>query len=106
MPQKIEEDTTIWRVRVRDPATMDKFRVKALGKGVKMTFGRIKGTRRWEVQNYLFEKGRFKKKEQVRIWLDQHLKAEIRTLLDFRAWNEFRRQAVNTYLQISQVTSE
>jgi hypothetical protein len=106
MPQKIEEDTNIWRVRVQDPSSMDKFRVKELGKGVKMTFGRIKGTRRWEVQNYMFEKGRFKTKKQVSMWLDQHLKAEIKTLLDFKAWNEFRRQAVNTYVQISQVTSE
>jgi len=102
----IEEGQTVWRVRVHDPADFDKFRVKELGKGVKMTYGHVKGTKRWEVQNYMFEKALFKKKEQVRSWLDKHLKAEIKTLLDFNAWNEFRRRAVNTYMQISQVASE
>ena len=99
----IEEGDSVWRVHVKEPGAFDKVRVKELGKGVKITIGRIRGTKRWEVQSYLFDRAQFEKKEQVRQWLDQHLKAQIQTLLDFKAWNEFRRQAVNTYLQISSV---
>jgi len=102
----LEEDKTVWRFRVRDPADFDKFRVKELGNGVKITVGRIKNSQRWEVQNYMFQKTeRFKTKEQVRKWLDEHLKAEIKTLLDFKAWNDWRRRFVNAYVQISEVKS-
>jgi hypothetical protein len=31
----LEEDKTVWRYRVQDPARFDKFRVKELGKGIK-----------------------------------------------------------------------
>ena len=99
----LEEGTTAWRYRVQDPDKFEKFRVKELGKGVKVTLGKIKGSERWEIQNYIFEKAAFKNAESVRKWLDQHLKAEIKTLLDFKAWNEYRRRAINAYLQISDV---
>jgi hypothetical protein len=99
----LEGGTTVWRYRVQDPSKFDKFRVKELGKGVKITLGRVKGSDRFEIQNYMFEKETFKTKEQVRNWLDEHLKAQIRTLLDFKAWNEWRRRALNAYLQISNV---
>ena len=82
----IEEDKNIWRYRVRDPADFEKFRVKELGKGVKITLGKIKGCDRWEIQNYMFEKATFKTREEVRNWLDQHLKGEIKTLLTFEHW--------------------
>jgi protein involved in sex pheromone biosynthesis len=100
----LEEAKTVWRYRVQDPEKFEKFRVKDLGKGVKITLGKVKGSDRWEIQNYLFEKGRFKTREQVRSWLDSHLKGEIQTLLDFKAWNEYRRRVMNAYLRISTVT--
>jgi hypothetical protein len=50
------------------------------------------------------EKERFKTREQVRSWLDSHLKGQIQTLLDFKAWDEWHRRAVNAYMQISNVT--
>jgi hypothetical protein len=100
----LEDGKTVWRYRVQDPAKFDKMRVKDIGSGgVKMTVGRVKGTNRWEVQNYMFEKQRFKTKEQVRNWLDKYLKAQIQSLLDFKAWDEWRRRAVNAYMQISNV---
>jgi hypothetical protein len=99
----LEEGTTVWRYRVQDPSKFDKFRVKELGKGVKITLGRVKRSNTWEIQNWMFEKETFKTKEQVRKWLDEHLKAQIRTLLDFKAWNEYRRRLVNAYVQISNV---
>jgi hypothetical protein len=77
--------------------------VKPITEGVKITLGRVKGTDRWEVQNYIFDKQRFKDAETVRKWLDQHLKSEIQTLLDFRAWNEFRKRMLRAYLAISRV---
>ena len=106
MYQNIEEDNTFFRVRIRDPVTMDRFRVKDVGVGMKITVGRIKGSKRWEVQNYLFEKSLFKSKEQVRQGLEQHLKAQIKSMLDYRAWDEWRRRFVSAYMQISQVTPE
>ena len=102
----IEEGTTVWRYRVADPSRFDRFRVKELGKGVKLTLGRVKGTQRFEIQNYMFDKSKFKTKKQVTDWLDKHLKAEIKTLLDFRSWDEWRRRFVNAYVQISEVHSE
>jgi hypothetical protein len=100
----IEETENIFRYRVQDPAKFDKFRVKDIGGGgVKITVGRVKGTSRWEVQNYMFEKERFKTREQVRSWLNKYLKSQIQSLLDFKAWDEWRRRAVNAYVQISNV---
>ena len=100
----LEESVTVWRYRVADPVKFEKFRVKELGKGVKITLGKVKGSDRWEIQNYMFEKTLFKTREQVRKWLDEHLKAEIQTLLDFKAWDEWRRRFVNAYVHISQVS--
>lgn len=99
----LEEGPTVWRYRVQDPAKFGKTRVKELGKGVKIALGNVKGSGRWEIQSYLFAKELFKTREQVRKWLDAHLKGEIQTLLDFRAWNEYRRRVVNAYVQISNV---
>ena len=100
----LEEAATFWRYRVRDPSDFEKFRVKKLAKGVKTTIGKIKGSNRWEIQNYTFEKPLFTTREQVRKWLDQHLKSEIKTLLDFKAWNEYRRRVINAYMQVSNVS--
>jgi hypothetical protein len=100
----LEEDKTVWRYRIEDPDKFERFRVKEIGSGgVKITVGKVKGSDRWEVQNYMFDKKRFKTREQVRNWLDKHLKSEIQMLLDFKAWNEYRRRAVNAYVQISRV---
>lgn len=100
----LEEATTVWRYRVREPSDFSVFRVKELGKGVKITLGKIKNSQRWEIQNYMFEKETFKTREQVRSWIEGHLKGAIHTLLDFRAFDEYRRQALNAYMKISEVS--
>jgi hypothetical protein len=99
----LEEGPEVFRYRVQDPARFDKFRVKELGKGIKITLGKVKSSDRWEIQNYMFEKEQFKTAEQVRKWLDTHLKGQIRTLLDFKAWDEWRRRFVNAYMNVSEV---
>jgi hypothetical protein len=99
----LEKGESIWRYRVQDPDKFDKFRVKEITEGVKITLGRVKNSDRWEIQNYMFDKERFKKREQVQKWLDTHLKSEIRTLLDFKAWNEYRKRMLQAYLEISSV---
>jgi hypothetical protein len=101
----LDEGPRVWRYRVQDPDKFDKFRVKDITTGIKITLGRVKGSDRWEIQNYMFDKKAFKTREQVRKWLDEHLKAEIQTLLDFKAWNEWRRRFVNAYVQISNVSN-
>ncbi|MEM1589808.1 MAG: hypothetical protein QW175_05270 [Candidatus Bathyarchaeia archaeon] len=100
----IDETPNTFRYRVQDPSKFDKFRVKEITRGVKITLGRVKGTNRWEIQNYIFDKERFKDRESVREWLEEHLKSEVKTLLDFRAWNEYRRRLLQAYLQISHVS--
>jgi len=102
----LDEGQSTWRYRVADPSKFEKFRVKELGKGVKITLGKVKGSDRWEIQNYMFDKTKFKTREKVRGWLDSHLKGEIQTLLDFKAWNEYRRRVVNAYVQISSVDAK
>jgi hypothetical protein len=97
----LEEGTTVWRYRVQDPSKFDKFRVKELGKGVKITLGKVKDSDRWIVQNYMFEKTQFSNRENVREWLETHLKKEIRSMLDYRAWNEWRKRCLAVYLEIS-----
>jgi hypothetical protein len=101
--QNLEEGASVWRYRVADAAKFEKFRVKELGGGVKITLGKVKGSQRWEIQSYMFDKAAFKTADSVRKWMDQHLKAQIQTLLDFRAWDEWRRRFVNAYMQISNV---
>jgi len=99
----LEEGVTVWRYRVQDPDRFDKFRVKDLGNGVKITLGRVKGTDRWEIQNYMFDKTRFKDRESVRKWLEQHLKSEAQLLLDFRAFNEMRRRFLRAFIEIARI---
>jgi hypothetical protein len=99
----LEEGPKVFRYRVADPEKFDRFRVKELGKGVKITLGKVKSSDRWEIQNYMFEKEQFKTAEQVRKWLDTHLKGQIQTLLDFKAWDEWRRRFVNAYVNVSEV---
>jgi hypothetical protein len=83
---------------------LQKFRVKELGKGVKITLGKVKVSDRWEVQNYMFDKETFKPQDQVRQWLETHLKGEIQMLLGFKAWNECRSRLLRAYVQISSVS--
>jgi hypothetical protein len=102
----LDEGTTVWRYRVQNPDKFSQFRVKEISDDIKITLGKVKNSNRWEIQNYMFDKERFKTREQVRKWLDTHLKAEIKTLLDFKAWNEYRKRMLQAYLQISHVSGK
>jgi hypothetical protein len=100
----LEKGTTVWRMRVKDPDRFDKFRVKEITEGVKITLGRVKGTNRWIIQNYMFDKQRFKTREQVNNWYEKHVKSETRTAMDFNVWNEYRKMALQAYMEISHVS--
>ena len=100
----LDEGTTVWRYRVADPDKFEKFRVKELGKGVKITSEKLRVRIVGRFRITCLKKKPFKTREQVRKWLDQHLKGEIQLLLDFKAWNEYRRRVVNAYVQISNVS--
>jgi hypothetical protein len=100
----LEEGTTVWRMRIQDPDRFDKFRVKEITEGVKITLGRIKGSDRWEIQNYMFDKERFKTREQINNWLEKHAKSETRTAMDHKVWNEYRKMLLQAYLEISHVS--
>jgi hypothetical protein len=95
----LDEKENTWRYRVQDPAKYDKFRVKQITQGVQITYARVKGSERWEIQNYIFDKKFFKTPESVRSWLQQHLKAQAISLLDRRAWNEYRRRSLQVFAE-------
>lgn len=97
----LDETENTFRYRVADPGKFDRFRVKEITTGVQITVARVKGTNRWETQNYIFSKDRFKTSAAVRQWLEKHLKSEISLFSDFKAWNEYRRRCLNAYMQNS-----
>lgn len=99
----LDETENTFRYRVQEPNKFDRFRVKEITNGVKITLGRVKGTNRWEIQNYIFDKKLFRTREQVQKWLEKHLKSEVKTLLDFKAWNEHRKRLLQVYLEISKI---
>lgn len=98
MPGLDERENT-FSYRVQDPAKYDRFRVKQITTGVQITYARVKNSDRWEIQNYIFDKKFFKTPESVRSWLQQHLKAQAISLLDRRAWNEYRRRSLQVFAE-------
>ena|GEM_PF-743781 len=94
-----------WTCVVQACEKFDKMHAKPLEKGVQVIMGRVKNTERWEIQGFNFLKGTFEKPEDCCVWLDSHLRGEIKTCLDFKAWNEYRRRAMNAFLQVAEVTN-
>jgi hypothetical protein len=99
----IDETAGTWRYRVQDPGKYERSKVKPLMAGVQVTYAKVKCADRWEIQSYIFDKKVFKTPDSVKQWLDQHLKSQISFLTDFKTWNEYRRRAVNAYVEISEV---
>ena len=106
MPGLDEGEGQFWRYRVADPGKFEQFRVKEISDGVKITVGKVKGSDRWDLQNYMFEKKRFKTREQVLKWLDKHLKSSLDpdSALNYGVWTEYKRQALKAFIGISQVS--
>jgi hypothetical protein len=61
-----------WAVRQAAPGKYDRFRRGSITKGVDAIYGRVKGSKKWEVQSYRFKKTRFKNKAQVRAWMKKN----------------------------------
>jgi hypothetical protein len=99
----LDETDNTFRYRVADPGRFDRFRVKDITDGVQITYARVKGSDRWEIQNYIFSKDRFKTPAAVRQWLEKHLKSEISYFSDLKAWNEYRRRCLNAYMHNSKL---
>jgi hypothetical protein len=99
----LQENETYWSYCIAESSRFDKIKMKELQLDVRLIFGKVNKTERWEIQGYIFGKENFKSAEQVKTWLDNHMKSQIQTLLDFKAWNEYRRRVVNAYMKISNV---
>jgi hypothetical protein len=99
----LDEYLSEWAYRVKDPDRFDRIRSKPITQGIRILLGRVKGTDRWEIQAYRFSKERFKTREQVQEWLEENVKAELQTLLDFKAWNETRRRLLDMWLSSSKL---
>jgi len=94
----------VWKFSVKDPAGFDRFKApKDIGPGVQVTYARVKGTERWDIQNFLFSKKRFHMKAHVRAWLEKHLKTQATSMLDHRAFNEYRRRSLAVYIEYSEM---
>jgi phosphodiesterase/alkaline phosphatase D-like protein len=52
----------------------------------------------------MFDKERFKTREQINNWLEKHAKSETRTAMDHKVWNEYRKMLLQAYLEISHVS--
>lgn len=100
----LEETKKTFHYQVQALGRFDKARLKSVAQGVMIAYGRVRGSEHWEIQSYIFDKAFFKSSQDVKIWLDAYLKSQISTLLDFKAWDEWRRRFVNAYVQISTVT--
>jgi len=99
----LTEDKNAYRYVVQPNTRFDKIKINVLAAGVAVSNGRIRNTQRWEIQAYIFDKKAFKNAEQVRSWLETHLKSSIHTLLDFKTWDEQRRRMVNAFIAIGKV---
>lgn len=88
----IEETENTFRVRQENPDKYEKFRVKEITEGVKFVFGKVKGKDEWEVQSVIFDKEKFKTKEEVRKWCKEHdLKAKKEDILYLKQIEDFER---------------
>ncbi|MGD0204146.1 MAG: hypothetical protein ABSC20_09620 [Candidatus Bathyarchaeia archaeon] len=101
---RIDEDKSVWRYRYRSITEFDKLKVNDVERGVKVTLGRFKGTYRWGILNFIFEKERFKTCEQISGWIEQHVKTETRTAMDHKVWNEYRKMLFQLYMEISHIS--
>lgn len=100
----IEETPSSWTLRIHEKARYDRTRAPdQVCPGVARCYGRIKGSDRWELASFIFDKKAFKSPQAAKQWLEGHLKSEIGSLLDFKAWNEYRRRAMKAYVEISSV---
>jgi hypothetical protein len=99
-----EETPSSWVLRVHEKARYDRTRApQMIAPGVARCEGRIRGSDRWELESFIFDKKVFKGPGAAKQWLEKHLKSQISILTDFNAWNERRRRAMNAYLEISEV---
>jgi len=57
--------------RVADPEQFDELRRKELAPGISILLGKRKGTEKWDIQAYRFDKEKFSP-EQAQKWLDEH----------------------------------
>jgi len=100
----VGETSTSWRLWIHEKTRYDRTRApEQIARGVAKCYGRIKGSDRWELESFIFDKKAFKDPAAAKLWLEKHLKGEIRSLLDYKAWNEYRRRAVNAYVEISSI---
>jgi hypothetical protein len=100
----LEEGRTAWRYRFQPGERFDRFRLVDVDKrvpSVKATLGRVKGSNRWEIESYIFEKKLFRSAEQVRTWIQRHVRKEAKSLLDYETFNEQRRRLIRAYLENS-----
>jgi hypothetical protein len=102
----VEETPSSWRLRIHEKARYDHTRAPdQVAPGVARCYGRIKCSNRWELESFIFDKKTFKNLQAAKQWLEKYLKGEIQkySMLDSKAWNEYRRRYISAYVEISTV---
>ncbi|MGD6810857.1 MAG: hypothetical protein ACQCN3_14260 [Candidatus Bathyarchaeia archaeon] len=82
---------------------LERSKLKPLVAGVQVMFCRFRGSSRWEIQAFFFDKAVFKSRAQAKAFLDRHFKSEISSLLDYSAFNEKRRRLLNAWMKASEL---
>jgi hypothetical protein len=82
---------------------LERSKLKPLVAGVQVMFCRFRGSSRWEIQAFLFDKRSFKSRAEAKVFLDRHFKSEISSLLDYSTFNEKRRRLLNAWMKASEL---
>jgi len=98
-----ETQDTIKYTVLESSRELERSKLKPLTAGVQVMFCRFRGSSRWEIQAFLFDKAVFKSQQEARAFLDKHFRAEISSLLDYRAFNEKRRRLLNAWMKTSEL---
>ncbi len=100
----ITENPKEYRFIIKAACHFGKVNVRAVDKGVKVTFGQVKGSNRMAIHNYIFDRAVFKSAQEAKAWLEKHVKQETLTAMDFHVFNEYRNAALRAYMEVSKIS--
>jgi len=98
-----ENQNTIKYTVLESSRELERSKLKPLVAGVQVMFCRFRGSQRWEIQAFLFDKSVFKSRTDAKAFLDKHFKTEISSLLDYSTFSEKRRRLLNAWMKASEL---
>ena len=98
-----ENQQTIKYTVLESSLELERSKLKPLAAGIQVMFCRFRGSRRWEIQAFLFDKRIIKNQTEAKAALNRHLKSEISSLLDYSTFTEKRRRLLNAWMKSSEL---